>query len=341
MRRICLLILGLLVAVVPAVAQEPETLLEGLESPRGVTVDVDGNIWIAEAGSGGDTIILESDEITITLGLTSQITMLAPDGTTTAVVDNIISLFASSEGAGLGAYRIYPTADSLWLVLSDIQPPGVTMPGMFLSDTIIQLNRETLRTETLIDLWAAELENNWDGAEEIYSNVTDMAWSADGTLYIVDTGANTVLTWTKEGGLVKFLSWPDDPVPTSIEFAPDGTLYVSFLGQGIAPDAGRIEHWSADGQTLLGTFDGLTAVTDIVLGSDGAVYAAQLFIFGPQGPGPGNVVKVDANGVTPVAEGLNAPFGLAWDQDGSLLVTTGSALAGPGAGTLIRIPMAG
>lgn len=340
MRRVIPVVLFLLLLTIPALAQDYEIVADGLDSPRGITVDADGNIWVAEAGSGGETTVLESPEITITLGLSGQVTLIAPDGTITPVVDNLISLFASTEGAGLGVYRVYPTADSLWLVMSDVQPPGVQMPGMFISDTVIQLDRESLRVEQLIDLWAGELANNWDGAEEVYSNVTDIAWGPDGTLYIMDTGANALLTWTPEGGLSEFIAWPDNPVPTSLEFAADGSLYISFLGQGIAPGAGRIEHWSADGSSLIETFGDLTAVTDLVLDAEGSVYAVQLFLIGEQGPGPGNVVRVDAAGATPVAEGLMTPFGLAWDNEGNLLVTTGSALAGPGAGAVVRIPVA-
>ena len=56
----------------------------------------------------------------------------------------------------------------------------------------------------------------------------------------------------------------------------------------------------------------------------------QLVIFGEQGPGPGSVVSVTADGATPVAEGLLAPFGIAKGPDGSLYVSFGTIAFAPG-----------
>lgn len=95
----------------------------------------------------------------------------------------------------------------------------------------------------------------------------------------------------------------------------------------MAPGAGKIEHWS-DGE-LVETFSGLNTVTDILLDGD-TLYAVQLTIFTDQGPGPGSVVTVTADGATPVAEGLIAPFGIAQGADGALYVTFGTVAFAPG-----------
>ncbi|MBK8136604.1 MAG: hypothetical protein IPK52_12310 [Chloroflexi bacterium] len=63
------------------------------------------------------------------------------------------------------------------------------------------------------------------------------------------------------------------------------------------PGAGKIERWS--GGALAETFGGLNAVSDILLDGD-TLYAVQLVIFGEQGPGPGSVVSVTADGATPL-----------------------------------------
>ncbi|NJL56334.1 hypothetical protein HC928_15035, partial [bacterium] len=101
--------------------------------------------------------------------------------------------------------------------------------------------------------------------------------------------------------------------------------------------AGKIEHW-ADGE-LVETFAGLTAVTDILLAGD-TLYAVQLFVFGEQGPGPGSVVAVSADGAMPIAEGIPAPFALAMDADGTLYVSFGTVAFAPGmTGGVLRLDL--
>jgi hypothetical protein len=182
---------------------------------------------------------------------------------------------------------------------------------------------------------AFEVENDPDG-NGYDSNVADIAWGADGTLYIVNAGGNDLLSWTKEGGLQLIQAWPDNSVPTAIEVAENGDLYIGFLGEGLAPGAGKIERWS--GGQLVETFGGLNAVSDILLDGEN-LYAVQLVIFGEQGPGPGNVVKVTAEGATPIAEGLLAPFGIAKGPDGALYVSFGTIAFAPGmTGGVVKLP---
>ena len=119
---------------------------------------------------------------------------------------------------------------------------------------------------------------------------------------------------------------------------------IGFLGEALAPGAGKVEHWSADGKTLLESFGGLTTVTDVLVTDDGSLYAVQLFTeFTDDGPNPnsGNVVQITSDGVTPIAEGLLTPFGLAQAPDGSFAVSIGTAYTPPGEGGVIRIPMGG
>jgi sugar lactone lactonase YvrE len=203
----------------------------------------------------------------------------------------------------------------------------------------MEVDKATGRIKTYIDVSGYELVNNPDEADPLDTNPNNLTWDADGNLYIVDTGANTIYSWSQEDGLTPFLVWKDDPVPTAMRFASDGTIYVGFLGQGIAPGAGHIEHWSADGQTLIETFGGLNAVTDIALDADDNVYAVQLLQFGQQGPEPnsGSVVMVSADGTTTVADGLSFPYSLAQAPDGSWAVSVNSAFIPGPVGAVVKI----
>ena len=123
--------------------------------------------------------------------------------------------------------------------------------------------------------------------------------------------------------------------------AADGSLWISFLGQHIAPGAGRVDHIASD-NTLIATYTGLTAVTDVLVADDGSVYAVQMAtIFGEQGPDfeSGNVIRLEAdNTTTPVMEGLYTPYALAQSPDGMIVVSTHSVFGAPNSGTVMVVP---
>src|SRR5690606_7938571 len=123
-----------------------------------------------------------------------------------------------------------------------------------------------------------------------------------------------------------FAAWDgeDNPVPTTIELGIDGFLYIGFLTGFPFPEGGsRIELWSTDGE-LVDTYTGLTTVVDILVDDMGVIYATEYGVFGDQGFGLGRVVMVTDEGITPVAENLPAPWGLAKDAD-SLYISVNSA----------------
>ena len=324
-----LALVAVLQVALPALAQDmpplPGDLVAGdLSAPRGLAFAPDGSLLVAVAGAGGEvemTMPGPEGVSTVRMGLTGRIVSVGTDGT---VADRIAGFPSyAMESETLGLYRAIPRGDSLWVVFSG---SGTAATGAFWMDSVAELDAETLAVKTLINLNAFEAANDPDG-NGFDTNVADIAWGADGTLYIVDAGGNDLLSWTADGGLQLVHAWPDNPVPTSVEVAKNGDLYVGFLGAGLAPGADKIERWS--GGELVETFGGLNAVSDILLDGD-TLYAVQLVLFTEQGPGPGSVVRVDASGATPVAEGLLAPFGIAKGPDGALYVSFGTVAFAPG-----------
>lgn len=329
----CLLAVG-----VPALAQEGmpplpgDEVLGGLDAPRGLAFDANGNLLVVVTGTGGEVEIVlpgPEGEATMGLGMTGRVVSIAPDGTATDLIQGMPSYASPSEVLGL--YRAIPRGDSLWLVFSGT---GAGAFGAFWTDSVVELDAATLATKNVINLNGIELAQDPDG-NGFDTNVADIAWGPDGTLYIVNAGQNALLSWTAEAGLQVVNAWPDNSVPDSIEIAENGDMYIGFLGAGLAPGAGKIEHWSNG--AIVHTYEGLNAVSDILLDGD-TLYAVELVIFGEQGPGPGRVVMVSADGVTPVAEGLIAPFGIAKGPDGALYVTYGTIAFAPGMmGGVVRL----
>lgn len=310
-----------------------EAIIGDIFAPRGIAFDANGNLLVAVAGNGGsDTLMMagpdQPEPAPISAGLSGSVISVAADGTVSTVLQGIASFALPSETTGV--YRAIPNGDSLWVLYSQAGPYNP------LANTIAQLDMTTGFPVRIISMWDYEVQNNPDG-NEIDSNVADVAWMADGTMLIADAGANTLYSWTEADGLAVVQTWPDNSVPTSVEVAENGDIYVGFLGAGIAPGAGRVERWS-NGE-LAETFAGLTGVTDILLAGD-TLYAVELFLLGEQGPGPGDVLALSADGNTVVAGGLVTPFGLAMDADGALYVSYGTIAFVPGTpGGVVKIEL--
>ncbi len=318
-----LLLVGLLSLSSVAFAQDAEPIATGLNNPRHISFDADGNLYIAEAGQGGDT-----DGIgpfgAAKFGETGQITVVSAEGEQSVLIPNLLSLDAGF-GQIEGPMAVYVTDDSYWVVVG-IGPQELG-EGQHV-EALVQYDKETLEVGAVIDIGAYETENNPDQTEELVANPSDIDVSADGVVYIVDASGNALYSWTEADGLSEFAVWvPTEgsaqAVPTSVSVGPDGDVYVGFLsGFPFAKESAVIERYSADGE-LKETYTGLSYVTDVVVTDDGTIYAVEFAAgFGDFGwESGGRVVEVSADGVEAIAEGLNFPYGLAINADGEMFVS--------------------
>lgn len=328
-----ILTLFLLSTAALTIAQDdsgPTVIIDGLTHPRGMSYDADGNLYIAEGGNGGDTPSDLPDAFgnPAMQGTTSRVTFVAPDGFTFTLLPNLPSF--STEG--LGAQRIFIDGDTMWLLFSE---GPLNVPFNY---SAVALDMATFRVKHFIDLYTYEREHNPDGAEVLYNNPNDIDIAPDGTVWIVDAGGNTIYTWTPETGQVVFKTWDTNPVPTSLDFGEDGSIWVSFLGQQLVPGAGSVQHLDASGE-VIETFEGLTTVTDVLVAADGTVYFVEMFREGesPEAPAPGAVSSITADGVSVVVDNLFFPFALAQSPSGDIVVSQGTVTLGeePAPGSVV------
>lgn len=312
-----------------ALAQDDmDVLAEGLRNPRNFTFDADGNLYIAEAGLGGSEMTVNEDPF----GATSRITMVAPDGSSEVIVHGLISY---REGNPLGAHDVVVTDESIWVLTGETS--DFTIPY---SHALIEISRETGRIQTWVDLLELELNEDPDGNDNQQSNGMDFDVMDDGSVIIANAGCNCLMTWSADAGLAVAVTWShadDNPVPTAVEVGSDGDIYVGFLTGFPFPEEGsRIERWS--GGELVQTYEGLTAVTGLLVTDDDTIYAVEFGVFAQgEGFGPGRVVMVSEDGITPVLEGLIQPFGIAQAPDGTIAVAVGTT--GADDGMIVAVPM--
>lgn len=331
MRKLLLfaLVTALLTLAFPASAQDG-VIADGLNNPRAVFYDAQGTLWIAEAGLAGD-LVAEGENGPVNYGGTARVLKLEAGDTEPEVVMGGLPSAVGFEDI-IGVNSILVDDSGLWLAI------GLGPTADPFNMAVVNLDPDSFRVRRFIDLWTFEVEFNPDGDFPV-SNPGDIASDGNGTYYIVDYSGNDLLRWTADTGLELFHVWEDLPVPTAVDVAPDGSIYVGFLSAfPFAQGSARVEHWSAAGE-LLETFDGLTGVTDVVVADDGTVYAVQLASeFGDLGwtGESGSVVRLTSDGFLPVAEGLNYPYGMAISPDGMIAVTVNSSFGGAGTGQVIE-----
>jgi len=291
-----------------------------------LVIGPDGRLYVGLVGPGGDSIIQTPDG-DMPFGMSASVVAIAEDGTQEAVIKYLPSA-ASIAGAADVAF----SEDGLWVIVNG---PGPQAVPEFLMSSALLFNAQDYNLLTYVDLYTYEVTFDPDG-NGLDTNPTDIEIGPDGTIYMLDTGANTLYTWTPEGGLVPFIVWPDNPVPTGLAFDAEGNLWVSYLGAELAPGAGKVEQFSPEGE-LLASYGGYNTLTDVAIAPDGSVYVVSLFAgFGPEGPLPGQILRVGETAGEVVVDGLTAPYGIVVDDAGNLLVSTGTSFLPPGAGMILR-----
>lgn len=342
--RIKLTLLTLLtlfaIGILPSFGQPLEYIVvaEGLDNPRGINFDENGVLFVAEAGTGGD-IDIAGPFGPAKLGFTAQISVVV-DGEVTTLIDYLPSL--NSGGAPdappeiVGAMDVLPTADHVWVVM------GHEMSGVAQAGTIVAFDRISLRPEMLFDPFGYEHEYDPDGTGELLSNSVSVAVAPDGmSALIVDASGNTLYRASFDGALDVVKSWENNPVPTAIDFSPDGSQYaISFLsGFPFATGATRIEVYDSATDELVTTYDGLTNLTDVMIDDDGTILAISYSEFNGETfswiPNSGSMVAITPDGVLPVLTGLNFPYSIAKNPvNGSYNISI-NAVSNPGEGSVI------
>lgn len=344
----------------------------GLVNPRYVTVGDDGTLYISEAGVGGDQVATPpvvpgatpetgpgGEPLSVAIGDTGQVSMVAPDGTQSVLVDGLPS-FALSPIESVGPAGIAFANGQVLLAVGGPGPATAFTDPIPNESSIVSIDPASGEVTLVADLGAYERTNNPDGFA-IDSNVYGIGVADDGTIYANDAGANATYRIAPGGEpevlvvhaglpLPEGMEAPPggnpgrgganelDPVPTDIEFGADSSVLVGLLSGGpFPPGAAKVVSVAQDG-TVADLATGLTMVVALAVGPDDQLYATQISTnFLGEMPEPGNVVRLLADGTQEVvADGLILPNGIAFDQDGNLLVVVNSVSMGGPDGQVLR-----
>ena len=282
----------------------------GLRSPRHLDFAPSGNLYVAEAGSGGAGPCFVGGEGPACMGATGAVSKIDRHGDQTRIVDGLASYANDTDAdgvlepgeadSGIGPHGITALADNAVFITNG----GPTAPrdadGNLLSRNDLAAKNRTAnlfgrllwvygkqRFLPVADIYDFERRRNPDGGA-IDTNATDVLYD-HGRFVISDAGGNSVLSafGPHLSTLAVFEDTPGVPNP----FEPGGTVDMQAVPTGI------------------------------VEGPDGAYYMSQLTGF-PFPAGGASVYRINprTGKATPFAGGFTNIMDLAFDRSGTLYV---------------------
>ena len=328
-----------LIAAAPASAHHPkpkpvkvEKIAGDLDNPRHVAVAKDGDVWVAEAGTGAPAAesksCFNSAEGAACTGESGAITRINRWGQK-RVVTGLASFANATGNSAIGPHGIFADGNDVYFTNG-----GPTAPWRGDDDTQTVLRNPTLVSEERVsryygtlrkvvpwgkghvkiaDPWRFEKRNNPDeqvGNFRIDSNPVDV-WADHGRFFIADAGGNTVLRANRWGGISVAALFANRDTPNPFPPPPEGPPLPPIIPMNAVP-------------------------TGVVKGPDGALYMSQLTGF-PFPVGGANVYRIDPRGGPPTvyASGFTNIIDLDFGKDGTLYVLemdSDSLLVGPAEG---------
>ncbi len=345
-----------------------ETVMSGLDNPRGLALDPDGSLYVAESGVGAGSntsgpSFVDGNNSTNYYGLSGGVAQLK-NGVQTQLISDLPSVAPAGGGGAVGLSHLTFTANGTAFGVigfggefdarTNLVNAGAPNAGLL--GTVVQLNFGSSPSATLVsDVSAYAKANNLEGPTQpgkpFETDPYGLTALHNGGFAVTDAGGNYVATMDSSGNINSVTQLPNYPnsafpnfgppfsqsVPTSVTEGPDGTLYVSDLG-GFPFTSGDTHIDVIKNGSLLNRFGGFTTLVDVTY-YDGELYALQMTTNGlaNANPGPGQLLEVDPlTGQSKVLySGLFLPGGLVVQNEDTFYISTGSTLAGDG--SVIRL----
>ena len=327
---------------------------DGLNYPRGLKFDADGNLYVAEAGKSGDKEIkkatcpgFESAFMPYFMGDSSRVSRISSDGKRTTVIDKIPSARDPYEWT-YGASDVALMDNHVYALF---QAGGCSRAMDAVPNGILRGNPDGTWSN-FADL-SAILRANWPPKSPMDDDMEPDGMpygliANAGKLYIVETNHGGLYEVDGDGKVKKLVDFTAmfGHIAPSVIAQHDGSLYVGNINAlPTVAGAAKVFKVSLDGTKVETFTEGLTNILGLAFDGAGQLYVLQMSNGETQIPalGTGRVVRINASGLRDVmATGLSSPAGMAFGPDGALYVSQYSydlepGRAHSGKGQIVRI----
>ena len=318
----------------------------GLSNPRGLSWDADGTLYLAEAGIGGDNVQVEADGFTALGGDTSSVISIA-DGCATTVAEGIPSVLWKEAGWIWGAMDVEFLNGSLYVLVSGSgaswgTPDAVT--GIF------KVNDDgSLTLADDLGNWLADNPPKFAAPDYAGRDGSELDMEPYGDAFLISVADGGHIIKAVPGGEISLLAdlSVGHMVPTGVAVDTDMNAYVGFeTTPPYTKGMSKVVKITPDG-TVSDAWTGLTAVTDVEMGPDGVLYAAEMSVNNSDqepflssdsgqivrqtGPASSEVIVTDAP----------PPVGIGFDSDGALYFDFPAfgPDSGKGLGVVVKVDM--